>query len=288
MPRIDDALLDSVVYFYESVEDARQGRKSGGCGFLVGVPVEGNDNKMFPFVVTNSHVIKEGKSTVIRLKKKTGESHVQETDISGWTHHPNGDDVAASHIALTDELAADFRFHWISSAKFVTREVIEEYNIGPGDEIFMVGRFIQHDGKQTNLPVVRFGYLSMLPNQPILHPRGLLQESFLVEMFSIGGFSGSPVFVYFRPFSIRPGPGKPPVTTVQTNTQIREHNIGPLLLGINWGHINNALPVIDSSGKRLDPPQFVHSNTMMAGVVPAWKIWELLGGYEFLKTGEQV
>src|SRR6266852_9284872 len=61
---------------------------------------------------------------------------------------------------------------------------------------FFYGRFISHDGKQRNRPVMRFGNISMLPDQDA--PVGVGdhdQLAFLVECRSLGGFSGSSAFV---------------------------------------------------------------------------------------------
>jgi hypothetical protein len=38
MPGIDDDILNCAVYFYGSLEAAKAGEQSGGCGFLLGVP----------------------------------------------------------------------------------------------------------------------------------------------------------------------------------------------------------------------------------------------------------
>jgi hypothetical protein len=250
----------------------------------VAVPAEPDNRRIFPYVVTNSHVIREASATVIRLKLKDGSPYILETKDNIWIHHSDGDDVAVSGVGLNGASAEAFRFNWISSTKFITKSQVQRYNIGPGDEVFMVGRFIEHGGKETNLPVVRFGFIAMLPHEGIRHPRGIDQESFLVEMFSLGGFSGSPAFVYFRPFSLRPGPGEAPVTTVQTISQIEEKNIGPLLLGINWGHILSRLPVKDGVEQSVPNNWYVESNTGFAGVVPAWKIHELLYSDELIES----
>jgi hypothetical protein len=53
--------------------------------------------------------------------------------------------------------------------------------------VFMVGRVITHEGKQKNLPSARFGNITMMPVEPLRHMRGINQESFVVEMRSIGG-----------------------------------------------------------------------------------------------------
>jgi hypothetical protein len=49
-----------------------------------------------------------------------------------------------------------------------------------------------------------------------------------------------------------------------------------MCLGVNWGHIIEPTPVLDKDGKELDPRQFVKSRTDMAGVVPSWRIKEIL------------
>jgi len=71
-------------------------------------------------------------------------------------------------------------------------------------------------------------------------------SSFLVEARSISGYSGSPVFLtdVFR------------------------------LLGIQWGYIQDWEPIRDSVGR--DTGLKVHLNTGMMGVVPAWKLGDLL------------
>lgn len=53
--------------------------------------------------------------------------------------------------------------------------------------MFFLGRFVTHDGKQRNLPTVRFGNLATMPWEPVLTERGLRQESFLVEARSLSG-----------------------------------------------------------------------------------------------------
>ena len=60
--------------------------------------------------------------------------------------------------------AHDFRL--VGTQDFVTEKLVEEHNIGPGDEVFMVGRFVAHAGTKKNLPIVRFGNIAMNPNEP--------------------------------------------------------------------------------------------------------------------------
>jgi hypothetical protein len=85
----------------------------------------------------------------------------------------------------------------------MTEDEIAQFDIGPGDDVFFVGRYVNHQGRQQNSPTVRLGIISMLPREKILHPRGTLVDSFLVEVRSLSGYSGSPVFLYRQPGSPR-------------------------------------------------------------------------------------
>jgi hypothetical protein len=41
---------------------------------------------------------------------------------------------------------------------------LENLEIGPGEDIFMIGRFIDHDGAASNIPSARFGNISTMPH----------------------------------------------------------------------------------------------------------------------------
>ncbi|MCH8063445.1 MAG: trypsin-like peptidase domain-containing protein [Chloroflexi bacterium] len=205
MPRIPDDLLDIVIYLYPSMQDARDGARFGGSGFLVGIRSERypDDNaKVHNYAVTNSHVIREGHSPIVRLNTQDGGTEILELNEGDWVHHPDADDVAICQVEISVDTLHVRR---ISPSIFLTKELITDHAIGPGDETFFLGRFISHDGKQQNLPILRFGNIAMMPWQPVRHPRGINQESFLIEARSLSGFSGSPVFLFTAPWYPRPG-----------------------------------------------------------------------------------
>ncbi len=66
--------------------------------------------------------------------------------------------------------------------------------IGPGDEVFFCGLFVPAPGMGKNFPLVRHGNLAMLPDEQIQTEFGFA-DVYLVEARSIGGISGSPVWV---------------------------------------------------------------------------------------------
>ncbi len=278
MPRIRDEYLDCSIYLYASEKDAQEGARSGGCGFLVGIRTTNlPNNVLIPYVVTNKHVVENG-NAVIRMKTRDGKNSFLTTDSNSWRFHPAGDDLAVRVI----------RFDWMTHQyNYVPRNILldkkiaSSMKIGPGDETFAIGRFVNHEGKQQNLPTVRFGCIAQMPFEPIIQDTGFDQESFLVEARSISGYSGAPVFVYISVFSEREGiddwyPSSD-LTQFKEWGSLKAH--GPWLLGVDWGHILDWEPLRYENGERVklgDRKVRVRVNTGMMAVVPARKLAELL------------
>jgi hypothetical protein len=153
------------------------------------------------FAVTNKHIIEKAKSPVIRVNTNNGGVEVLDLTPSSWFIHPNGDDVAICPLGLGEP----YKFSHVPISRFLTRNSPELVKFGAGDEVILLGRFIGHDGINTNSPSVRSGIISMMPDDPILQDDGHPQVSYLVECHSIGGYSGSPVFLHIPNSSHRPG-----------------------------------------------------------------------------------
>lgn len=278
MPRIPDEVLDSVVYLYPTLDAAQRGERVGGSGFLVSVPCESDQDMFFLYVVTNSHLIREGQCSVVRFNTKDGGMAAKTGTQEGWIHHPDGDDVAILPINIDAKIHAKaiLEYEW-----FATKEWINHYNIGIGDEAVMLGRFVSHEGKFRNLPAARFGHIAMMPHEPIRTPRGLMQEVFLVECRSLPGYSGSPVFATPLPLSAM---------------RVISDRIVPYpkLLGIDMGHLLEELPILDKSELRrgnrvkVDENWAVQANTGMSCVIPAWKIREVLYAEEEVKIRKRI
>ncbi|CAH1664549.1 Serine protease [Hyphomicrobiales bacterium] len=279
MPRIHDGFLDCVIYLYASEWDAEKGEKTGGTGFLVSAPIKiaGQDAQMI-YIVTNRHVVENGNSTA-RLKSINNGIVTLNLDEREWLFHPDGDDLAAYPI-LPDHNSNKIKL--IKSSNFLNRNIVDEFDIGPGDDTFTLGRFINHEGRQQNLPTVRFGNIAQMPWEPVRQNNGFLQDSFLVESRSIGGYSGAPVFVYIPPGSLRHGVAN------WVDKILLGH--GPWLLGVDWGHINDWQPVCDTLGRPINPIEpngmQVRMNTGIMAVVPAWKLSEMFD--RFSERAEEI
>ncbi|MGA8087658.1 MAG: trypsin-like peptidase domain-containing protein [Terracidiphilus sp.] len=275
VPAIDPNVLQSVFYIYPDVASAEKALATGGTGFFAGVPLEANPHMKMIYAVTNWHCIEKSDPRVIlRVNKKNGEPDCIPTEISDWKPHPDKLDIAATPIMLSP----DYEYNFVSSDMFfVTPETVRHRQIGPGDDVFMVGRFMGHDGKQGNLPTARFGNISRMNSEPLEDRHGNPQDSFLVEMKSIPGYSGSPVFVYINPTLARPPYFMTPLAHPYNQAQ---H--GPWLLGIDWSHLSDFHPILLANRQtKKSPQEWVEVNTGMAGVIPAWRIQELLDLEEF-------
>ena len=71
---------------------------------------------------------------------------------------------------------------------------METEQLGIGNEVAFAGLFVNHHGRLRNEPIVRFGNIAAMPAEPVSAKVGDI-EAYLVESRSVGGLSGSPVFV---------------------------------------------------------------------------------------------
>ena len=254
MPRVPDDYLKCVVYLYPSIPAAEAGERLGGIGFILDVDAPHDPSIHFFYVVTNKHVADSGNTTV-RFNTLDGRHEAQEYDEANWFKSTDAD-LAIYPLPLLEPEHFDFRA--ISVWQFITKEMIRKYNIGIGDEVFFAGRFYNAEGVDKNRPSLRFGTIAQVSTDVIDG-----EESFLVEARSIPGYSGSPVFQFtvvgVTNFMIETTPTK---------------GMGPYLLGVDWSHINEYVDAKNDRGEIL--PFKIRSNSGMMGVVPVWKLQELL------------
>lgn len=243
--RLPDYMLDAVVFVYPSKEAADAGEESGATGFLVGMPSKARPTKGHIYVATNEHVIRHGRS-VIRLNKY--DRTTATFDLSdAWVPHPDGDDLAIA--PLEDVTDASLSSRVIHADILLTEVEYRRENIGIGDDVYMVGRFLGHEHRDVNEPVVQQGKIAArittLTNPETNHQ----QVSILAEIRSMSGYSGS--LVVLDP------PGR--------------------VLGINYCHlpVKSFVKIIED-GEERETDYYVTTPSGMAAIVPAWKISDIL------------
>lgn len=269
MPKLGDYrfILDNVVFIYRSAEQAIEGRKGGATGFFVAVPSErAPDDYHHIYVVTNVHVTRNEPRT-LRLNTRDGKPDV--VTITNWVSVPNGPDVTVAPVNLdpTRHVVEALR----SDSWLLTKEDFTRLELDAGDDVFMVGRFIDYDGIQTNRPSLRFGHISMKEANIIQSATGYSGPSFVVDMHSRTGYSGSPVFVYRTGGSIFGKPG-----TIIGGDHLMK------LLGIHWGQfperweLAHGVPAEEeadpSVAELIVDGQYVKGLSGMTCVVPSWDI----------------
>lgn len=285
MPYVDPAVQGCSVFLYESEAESDSGAGWGGSGAIVAVPSEANPAMMHFYAVSNAHVV--ARCPVLRTFPTVMAATTLVPD-EPWQTHPDGDDVAALYIAALPTRA----FWHIPVDMLLTEQDLDLHKIGPGDECLMVGRYIDGHRRQLDRPVVRFGNLAMLPEPVPQQPRGFDQDSFLVDMRSQPGYSGSPVYVYFEadgwrdplPIAENASAGEKLALRQEQMKQPSSTILGTAwVLGFNWGH----LPVFGDVVKNGAEVGRMQVDAGLACVVPAWKVRDLLDQQNFRMEREE-
>lgn len=238
-----------------------QGTVFGATAFFIGIP-NSNETGFHTYAVTAKHCIKEIEEATIddcvylRLNLRQKGYRTLATKIGQWFFHPSDKkiDVAVLPIDMNN-IRSDHLI--IPADDFITDERINMGLVGPGDDVFVTGLFLYHQGTQRNIPIIRAGNIAVMPEEPIksVDKRYAPMTGYLIEARSTGGLSGSPVFVHC-------GTG-------------RILQVGPIyLLGLMHGHWNWRYPNL---GKVIVKAKYAEAINMGIGiVVPAQKILEVI------------
>jgi hypothetical protein len=209
--RVPNKLLNGIVFLgYRENPGDPSTERFAGTGFLVGVELGGI---LFLYLVTAHHVAKalnNYSDAVARVNDIDGNPYTvsipQERSFealpTAWHRHNDLSVDLTVRVFLPDEYDRSTKRSighgsaYVPEAMFI-REMQFEGNtgIGIGDEIFIAGLFHFVYGKQSNSPIIRIGNIAMLPNERVYSREYGFMEAYLIEARSLGGISGSPVFV---------------------------------------------------------------------------------------------
>jgi hypothetical protein len=246
--------------------DGPSGEVLWGTGFLVQVPggeVAGG-KRWWTYLVTASHVADKltGTDFWFRANDASGKAakiYRGDSDWAAyrWWKHPDGEPVdVAVHPFIMPE---GYELGALPTQMFVT-ETENRHAMGLGDEVIIVGLFAYAAGKHRITPITRTGTVAMVPPEPLPTRRGPM-DAYLIEARSIGGLSGSPVFV------------RPTQALGMFGLSLQGVSEHLYLLGLMHGHwdinesdINEPLPRTKEGGV----------NVGIAIVVPATKILETI------------
>ncbi len=208
--RVRDEFVNCVAFI--GLVNERQEFVPYGTGFCVLVATK---TLGVPHVITALHVIDQihGEQIWVRVIKAGGGFHLFSVPKSGFLKHPDHEpnrnyiDVALSTLP---KVVPDDPITWVMTEDFASDEAIVEENIGIGDEVVIAGMLFNHIGETMNIPIARIGNIAAMRHEPVPTDVGYI-DAYLIEVRSIGGLSGSPVFVHMgaRPNTRRIGQSAP-------------------------------------------------------------------------------
>jgi hypothetical protein len=195
--RIPEEIRKSVVFLCSRLPSGTVAMR--GTGFLVGVPL-GGTGRFIAYIVTVKHTadLVEGSECGIRINLNSGgaETFWLGADTKWWRHPSEPDSVDAAVTPFPFHVDADYRA--LDYGMFLTDEIIAKADIGPGDQAVTTGLFMPLKISR-NEPIVRMGNVAAMPRDRVpgikISGKMVDAEVYLVEVRSVGGLSGSPVFV---------------------------------------------------------------------------------------------
>lgn len=240
-----------------------------GTGFFVGLKIPSKPKNFGLCLVIPKHLLYQPGATqlldtiYIRLNKKGGGAElaaipvrVQGKDKTVFMHSDPSVDIAAMPI-MPDQKKYDFKF--LPEECILTKEASGNLATYEGAEIFYPSLFSPYPGSGVNYPFFRFGRFALITDEKIGW-QGKPIALYLIETLACGANSGAPVFFFME--SAR-APGGQSVLK---------------LAGVIQGSFDDASPM---AGKNKISTPF--SNTGIVGVIPAYKLYELLFSEELKK-----
>jgi hypothetical protein len=238
----------------------------GGTGFFV------TYNEALFLVTVKHNLLRAQKRGADKLLIRFNQNNVGladfETEFSEWHQHPDPfTDVAV--MPISDHVAR-YQMDVIAypAQNHVNARVIAEIPVTVGDEVFFPGLFSPVAGDDRNVPVVRSGNIAAMSEEKVrvtwIDNSKPLIDAYLVEARSLGGLSGSPVFVHFpwrRRYSRKPDG----TLVIKLTAKATEH----CLLGLVHGHFDAPLEIDDEQKTK-------NVNLGMAIVVPFTKVIDVI------------
>jgi hypothetical protein len=159
-------------------------------GFFFGVKSRLCPPYSFFYFVTTKHSI-PAVQPAVRLTLKNGDSAI--APLGRMFTHPT--DPYADVAVFEFEHKPEYDILYLSDEDAKTKAMMAGLDIGVGDEVYYPGLFtLTQDERNKNQPILRHGNIAMLPQGKVPTETGMM-DAYLVEARSIGGISGSAVFV---------------------------------------------------------------------------------------------
>lgn len=191
--RIPDDIKKCVCFL--SVKDNGKYRY-GGTAMILTLKEGRNDDLFWTYLVTARHCVEAAKNThgdlYARFNMRDGPAQLVKLEDKWIYPADESVDVAVLPVLLGPEV----EYGTVSNLMIASDYELAALNIGIGDDLVIIGLFTQRYGTQRNIPILRSGIIASMPDEPLEDQNtGKPYNAYLIEVRSIGGLSGSPVFV---------------------------------------------------------------------------------------------
>jgi hypothetical protein len=229
---IPQELLSSVVFLGEKTGT---GNVVKGTAFFTSVPTTEISDQRHTYLVSAAHCVWNWKleqprtNLFARLNAPDGKTiDVDLPDGDKWCRHPTR--IPTTDIAVLPWPAPEAAYHagyrWVPRSMYFSESYLSDspiQGLGIGDELAALGLFSTYSGDEQNEPIARTGNIALIP-------RGLVSTNatmgrmriYLIELRSIEGMSGSPVFARHR-------------------AMIGDQHTSISLMGVLLGHYNQGI-----------------------------------------------
>jgi hypothetical protein len=265
-----------------------------GTAFFVEIEVM--DTLRHVYAVTAQHVVNQDRDLILRVNIKT-EGPPSSKSVANirirhddWSRHPSNDVAIVRFIPKGNYDIRPIPYDDLMvKTEEGPRPKPDEGNtwieLGLGDALFFVGMFSPYRGHSRIEPIIRFGNIALMPDDPIeikldrgTAHRGV--EAYLAEADSWGGQSGSPAFLLLTPDRHAHMSGGLNTFFGETPTP---------LVGLVHGHFDLTFPVM-TEGESGPESHDVFKSKINSGItiiIPSYCIKEMLDGEPFASQRRQ-
>lgn len=201
MSMLPRGYLDTTVAIENTLADGHGTRhRTVGAGFFLTLDygdrtAEGGSTHRL-FMVTNRHVLTGRDDLLIRVNEQGGGAHRFRLPLRGgegrtWAAHPNElIDIAVVLVNARVLRQHGTEFGYFRPADVAYVATMKELNIGPGEELFVLGFPMGISGVARNYAIARTGMIARFDDELLA-----TSHSFLIDASVFPGNSGGPVVV---------------------------------------------------------------------------------------------
>lgn len=164
------------------------------------------ERNFFAFIMTATHVVEDltpasRSRLAYRINRKGLPAETIRLDAQARFDHPTRAVDMSLFPIWIDPAGYDI------NAMEIGRDIIERdrstmEGVQLGDPVAAIGLYTSHRGQTSNIQLVRSGNIASVVSEPVFTGRGFV-EAYLVDLRTIAGLSGSPVF-QLQPVSLSP------------------------------------------------------------------------------------